>query len=942
MLPWIRGWGADVEVLAPTRLRAALEDEVRRLGQVYAQSTAAAVPVKAPPFGVLWAKSDPFTGGVHRLIYHLIDVGKAAHGLWEQALPKPVRAEIAAGLSLSPDEAGTLCAFVAALHDLGKACPTFQHHRSLSERMRRRFEIERRAAGFSQVISVHDPTPHQYVTTQALKLEGLLEPFGFDPSVVRQIAQALGGHHGAWPAAQLLMTFKATDRGDDTWQQARRDIVAALLDVFAPPRQARLPDDLTQRNRILTLISALVSVADWLGSDAESFPLREDWMAPRAYAALSQKLADSAVARSDWRQPPEWRRATEFTALFGFDPRPTQSAALELAGRLDQPFLAIVEAPMGLGKTEIALALYAQWAARTDQTGLFVAMPTTATSNQMYGRVSEWVGRWFGQDHVPLLVHSRSLLQLPTSTGEDPETNEGADLRRSWLLPKKRSLLASFGVGTVDQTFLSVLQTKHFFVRLLGLSHKVVIFDEVHAYDTYMSTLFEHLLRWLRELGVAVIVLSATLPSVTRQRLIAAYGGRPERVRQAGYPTLSYTTGQDTETAALTTGEQPRRRLRVDWVDRAPDAILVLLREALKDGGCAAVVCNTVRSAQALYEALADSEFAQLGEHLILFHARTLQVWRQQAENQVLSLFGPPHKSPARPHTAIVVATQVIEQSLDLDFDVMISELAPIDLVLQRAGRLHRHERPDRRHPYQLWIAGQRPGPGVPDLPRGDIQVYEKAVLLASWAALGEHGAEIQLPDDLPVLVERVYDPDAPLPADEALRAALVTARDAMRVSQEQDAHAAKSRLVPGPDSEDLLLDTNLGLEEDDPAVNKTFQALTRADEPGLTVVCVFEGLNGFELDPEEPGQPIDVFDPSPRGALALANNALSIQRKDIVGLVLAQEVSLPERWRRSALLRYSRLAVFRDNVCELSGERGTVRLELTRRFGLRTLTGAD
>lgn len=942
MLPWIRGWGADVEVLAPPMLRAALEDEVRRLGQVYGLSAQPAGPVSAPAFGILWAKADRFTAGVHRLIYHLIDVGTVTQILWERALVDALRVEIAAGLGLTIEEAGVFCSFVAALHDLGKASPTFQHHRSLSERMRRRFELERRAAGFSAVTSVHDPTPHQYVTTLALKFEGLLEPYGFDPSLVRPIAQALGGHHGTWPAAQLVMTFKSADRGDSTWQQVRRDLVAALVEVFAPPRQARLPEDLTQRNRVLTLISALVSAADWLGSDAESFPLREDWIPPVEYAVLSRELAESAVAQSDWRQPPAWTQVTAFSSLFGFEPRPTQTAALALANRLDRPFLAIVEAPMGLGKTEIALGLYAHWSARTGQTGLFVAMPTTATSNQMHGRVADWVGRWFGPDQVPLLVHSRSLLQVPPNTGEDPETNEGADLRRSWLLPKKRSLLASFGVGTVDQALLSVLQTKHFFVRLLGLSHKVVVFDEVHAYDTYMSTLFEHLLRWLRQLGVAVIVLSATLPAATRQRLIAAYSGQPERVRAAGYPSLSYTTGVDTETLTLTAGDQPPRRLRVDWIDNGPEAILRLLREALKDGGCAAVICNTVRSAQTVYEALADSEFAQLGEHLILFHARTLQVWRQQTENQVLSLFGPPHKSPARPHTAIVVATQVIEQSLDLDFDVMVSELAPIDLLLQRAGRLHRHDRPDRAYPYQLWIAGQRPGPGVPDLSRSDIHVYERAVLLASWAALGEQGAEIRLPDDLPALVARVYDPDAPLPNDPALRTALVTAREAMRVAGEQDAYAAKSRLVPGPDSEDLLLNTNLGLEEDDPAVNAAFQALTRADEPGLTVVCVFEGLNGFELDPEEFGAPINVFDPAPHEALALANNSLTVQRKDLIGLLRDQAASFPERWRRSALLRYSRLAVFRDGVCELTGERGTVRLALTRRLGLRTLNASE
>ncbi|HRF50817.1 MAG TPA: CRISPR-associated helicase Cas3', partial [Anaerolineales bacterium] len=525
MVPWIRGWGADVEVLEPARLRAIVIAESRRLANLYA--TGDQRDTNPPSFSVLWAKADRFTGAVHRLIYHLIDVGQVARALFTNALSASSKSDFVQTLGLTEGETARFVAFWAALHDLGKASPSFQDHRSLSEQFASRFRGERRTVELVDPLHPSaEPLRHERITTLALLHEGLLPSPSFDPNTVRAFARALGGHHGIWPtsAQTLLHQFGEGDRGDDAWQTARRDLVAVLCTIFHPPERVRLPDDQVRLNRLLTLFSALTSTADWIGSDAEAFPLRDDWVKPEDYAVVSAELAAQSVVESGWQPPPTWSGPVDFETLFERQPRPTQVEALAQSAKLDRPFLAIVEAPMGIGKTEIALGLYAQWAQRTGQTGLYVAMPTTATSNQMHARLRQHVARWFGPEHEPLLVHGRSMLTAALREQADQVADPDAATRQSWFLPKKRSLLAPFGVGTVDQALLSVLKTKHFFVRLFGLSHKVVIFDEVHAYDTYMSTLFERLLVWLRAMDVSVIVLSATLPAKTRASLVAAYG----------------------------------------------------------------------------------------------------------------------------------------------------------------------------------------------------------------------------------------------------------------------------------------------------------------------------------------------------------------------------------------------------------------------------------
>ena len=310
--------------------------------------------------------------------------------------------------------------------------------------------------------------------------------------------------------------------------------------VFSPPKCVAIPSSVQEQNMFLTILSGLTSVADWIGSrNEECFGYAQQPMSTRQYALRSVALARKGLIDLGWIgwQPSVFEQtfAEAFEYLHIQSPRPLQQAVIDLACAAISPTLMILEAPTGVGKTEIALYIADRWLGENAGRGLYVAMPTQATSNQMYTRVGDFLHRQYPDMKLNYhLVHGQAawaddlVKQVELQgVGDDSLAHINAE---SWFGPRKRTLLAPFGVGTVDQALMSVLQTRHFFVRLLGLSHKVVIFDEVHAYDTYMNTLFHRLLTWLNAIGTSVIVLSATLPAQTRRDLgQSVYGSRSIR-----------------------------------------------------------------------------------------------------------------------------------------------------------------------------------------------------------------------------------------------------------------------------------------------------------------------------------------------------------------------------------------------------------------------------
>jgi CRISPR-associated endonuclease/helicase Cas3 len=750
-----------------------------------------------------------------------------------------------------------------------------------------------------------------------------------------------------------MQSEQAAGRGK--WADARRLIVerigrmAGVTDGCPAPAVDRLD------HPILMVLAGLVSVADWIGSHEGFFPYAGGEVDMDTYPAYARTQAKKALDRLGWSGwiPPE--KPTAITNLFPFirpdTVRPLQREVVKLAEGLTGPSLVLIEAPMGDGKTEAAMFLADRWSAVEGRRGCYFALPTQATSNQMFGRVRDFLGHRYPDDQVNLqLLHGHAALseefKLMRQRGLPPAPSEvyggsvdsEADPKREgvvaaeWFTHRKRGLLAPFGVGTVDQALLAVLQTRHVFVRLFGLAHKTVIVDEVHAYNAYMSTLLERLLAWLAAMGTSVVLLSATLPSARRKALARAYGGKDLADAEQAEPYPRITVVSEGHTREIHTSASQPSSVYLDWRVSNDGQLALALDEQLRDGGCAAVVCNTVRRAQRLYTVLKHR--FQPGEELDLFHARYPFIERDRREKRALSRFGK-EDGGRRPRRAVLVATQVVEQSLDLDFDLMATELAPVDLVLQRAGRLHRHQRDERPEPVSephLWVLSpQVDANGLPSF-RPSSSVYDEHILLRSWLALRDRSL-VRLPDDIEGLIEAVYGAvPCPEALGESIRGLWQETRARLDEDQEEADREARDRIIKPPQySGAVWRIIREPLEEDSPQLHRAFQALTRLSGPAATIVCLSRsGQTPFGL-PMPAADDVLETEHGPTQIESLLQWSLSVSHRGVVA-ELAEAPQTPESWRNSSLLRHHHAVVF-DQWGE--AEIGHFRLHLDTEIGL-------
>jgi len=468
---------------------------------------------------------------------------------------------------------------------------------------------------------------------------------------------------------------------------------------------------------------------------------------------------------------------------WGFSARPVQKKMTQAIGATTDPGMVIVEAPMGLGKTEIALIAAEQLAYATGRDGIFMGLPTQATTNAMFDRVEDWVeilAKAQDENFQINLMHGKKLfnrkyLALPNAVNVyADEGKTGSVVLNAWFSGKK-SILTKFTVGTIDNLLLMGLKQKHLFLRHLGFSGKVVIIDEVHAYDCYMDSYLCKAIEWLGTYHVPIVILSATLPKDKRNVLLRAYlkgkyGKYYEKKLIApanwenaqAYPLLSILDGNQIKQIKDFPGlsDQKPQTLQVQRLNEPDDELISAVVAKISNGGIAGIIVNTVKRAQAL------AKLVPTGIKLMVLHSAFLATDRTAQETDLQAAIG---KHVVRPDKMIVIGTQVLEQSLDIDFDVLYTDIAPMDLILQRAGRLHRHQivRPKGLQQPQLFIMGIQ---GLNDYGTGNEAVYGKYLLMKTDHFLGN---TITLPDDISPLVQQVYDPatDHEIDGIDAIRA---------------------------------------------------------------------------------------------------------------------------------------------------------------------------
>lgn len=870
----------------------------------------------------IWAKSGPGAG--HGLLAHLLDVAAVAEVVL-QCEPPATRQLMARALGLETPNVGRWIAAVVGLHDLGKATPGFQckwpEGRALDEQQGLPF----RPAALS--------CDRHSLATAALLAGPLQRLSGASSSWCAEVAQAVSAHHGYHFQSAEIDAGTSRHEGP-AWADAREAILHAYWATLSP--QGR-PQAEALGLPVVNWLAGLTSAADWIASNPEWFPLGERCEQLDDHYQSAMQCARQALAGIGWTK----HRAlldgpSEVDALLarivqrdGVRARALQCAGDELLQSVRGPALLLVEAPMGEGKTELAFLAHLRLQAANQHRGLYVALPTQATGNALFQRARTFLSAFAAGPLDVQLVHGGAAMNadLAALRGIDHSRHETL-AASTWFGQRRRPLLSPYGVGTVDQALYAVLNVKHHFVRMWGLSNRVVVLDEVHAYDTYTLGLITTLLRWLKALGCSVVLMSATLPRARCRELLQAWS--LDTPPELAYPRL--LLADDAGVRGQHVAARPMPAIALSGIESSIDALADAAVARLAGGGCGAVIVNTVARAQALFLALkARLSGAGLADTtLLLFHARFPADERGVIEQRVLSLFGPGGERPPR---ALLVATQVAEQSLDIDFDFMFSDLAPVDLLLQRAGRLHRHARFDRPRAHaeaRFQVAGLLPDQ-LPEMKQTAWGfVYDAYILGRTWALLGRETL-LRLPHDIDRLVQAVYDTDHELPAElEAAAREFIEEKsfgDYLARVQRERTQAFHIALHPAAEPQAAYDGKPRGHEEDELGLG--LENTTRLGPESVTLVPVLVGAEGrWHVQAGDAGFAPD----QPLGAStarALYSRQIKVSRTAVVKHFL--KVERPRSFAEHALLAHMFPLCLADGRAVEPG----LKLELNAELGL-------
>lgn len=921
----------------------------------------------------IWGKTSEgdttFWLPLHR---HLADTALVSARLYDEYLPDAAKRDIAASLS-SVDDARTLAIFLSAAHDLGKASPVF-----LADD--RDFIIELNDA-FMAKNGLHVPrgldrTLIRHEVVSAVLIKQFLLEEGVSEELATSCAIIVGSHHGRPLSHELLAAVKGREDimglTDPDWQKAQREIFDYAAVVSGATKRFVDWHSTVLSRAGETILMGFVVAADW---GASSFGLTHSVRSSSLDIDVEKETARAVASLDGLAIPARWTpnvpaNAGEefFHTRFGFPPRPVQKAALDAVRGMEDTGLMIIEAPMGEGKTEAALAVAEVVAAKTGASGVFLALPTIATSDAIFSRARTWVSNLPGSRSgmSMYLSHSRSGLNGKFSELLDAASSDGAEgshVNRWLSRGTKLGPLSNFVVGTIDQVLVSALASKHVTLRHLALANKVVVLDEVHAYDAYMNVYLGRALQWLGYYGVPVVLLSATLPTDIRKELVVAYNdGLNSRKsmstpKKAAKMTLKKSAVQKSKNTVgginlrpLTTIQYPlisvldKRGVTVHKTEgtsnKNPLAIRIKpgggvdedlakrLHRKMLHGGCVGIFRNTVARAQSTYDELS----AYFAEHdpetkVMLLHSRFIGLDRAVKEERLNLLLGKDYRY--RPKRMIVVGTQVIEQSLDIDFDEIISDVAPIDSVMQRAGRLHRHPIPTRPRIFQqptIFVSGvqnwdSRDG-GTPGVNHSAEAIYARKTLFRTVHALRPYALDskkhVRLPKDIPMLVRRGYGDRVRAPQDWKDEWNLAE-REWRETIKDKKERADSNYLLPAPDTDIRDWENHVNQSVGETESKALAQVRDITDEEEILILKAVDGEMRV-LDGDFDGAGLSVsFDSKPEHdtALAVAASMIRLRGSEFDALerenVLFDTDLIPE-WAAVPVLRHKKILVLDKN----------------------------
>jgi CRISPR-associated endonuclease/helicase Cas3 len=743
-----------------------------------------------------WAKFDNTEEGTrwHSLIGHSADVAAVFEALVD--IPaNAARLDAMAGRPLGAVDHERLAA-LALLHDLGKANWGFQA-KALEFDERRRLLGTGATAGHVREVAGLFAETIQHRTLASLPIEAMGRWFADDVAFTNAFLVVLS-HHGK---PITCAEFEKPSRDHvQFWEPRGGYNPFAELARLAQHARAEFPgafdtvdQPLPDRPRFWHAVAGLLQLADWIGSHKNWFRFADG--ADENRLGFAREQAQEALRAIGLVHPQTVTdvNARQFQDLFrdargrALSPRDIQSAA----GKFETAPITLIEAETGSGKTEAALWRFARLHAAGKVDALYFALPTRVSATQMYDRVKATAERLFGPDAPPVVlaipgqarVDGLPLDALPahllplaqTQTTDEPDDPLSA---RRWAAERpKRFLAAPVAVGTVDQALLSALRVKHAHLRHACLMRSLLVIDEVHASDTYMTALTDQLLANHLASGGHALLMSATLGSAARARLLSP-GKRQPPSTLGEAETLAYPMFWNGTEPAPQPSVGAAKHISITQMPHIADpaAVAALAAEHCAAGAKVLVIRNTVALAQDTQTAI---EQALGADHPALFrcestvslhHGRFARADRQLLDQAVEAAIGKRQPQGAR----AIVGTQTLEQSLDIDADLLITDLCPIDVLLQRIGRLHRHHERARPTGYETARAlvlvptereliascGQY-GLGPFKIREGRAGIYENLFAIeATWRLIETH-EQWRIPEMNRMLVERATHPEA-------------------------------------------------------------------------------------------------------------------------------------------------------------------------------------
>lgn len=790
--------------------------------------------LKSEPFDYLAAKSGQRgQEGWLPVGAHLFD----AAGVMELLTDRWSAEAVPVKMHLTKQEWARVCVFLALVHDIGKCTPVFQ-----SKITAQIPELNSRLWARGIEVPGHNEFLEPSKTPHGLSGEAILLHLGCPAG----IAAVVGSHHGCpqeigEDLEDWLECYEENFYGLEgeespagvRWEALWQEWLELALCACGYASIKDLPQlDIPAQ----VLATGMLIMADWISSNTTYFPLLElgDTGQSLVYPGRIQNAWERLALPQPWNPTLYGMGVSDFRERFGFEWNTVQQGMVRAAEESVQPGIFILEAQMGVGKTEAALAGAELIASKLGCSGVFFGLPTQATANGLFPRLKQWAQQQSEKvQHAIRLAHGMAELNeeyqviFHGTAVQNEDGDQTGLVVHPWFEGRKQALLSNFVVGTVDQLLMAALKQKHVMLRHLGLAGKVVIVDECHAYDAYMNRYLDRALNWLGAYGVPVILLSATLPARRRRDMILAYQNeRAEKTEcsswngSQAYPLLTWTDGIKVRQRNIRLG-QPSRLIYIEQADR--QQLPVLVEGIVSKNGCVGIVVNTVRQAQQLAQELMDI-FPE--RSVLLIHACFLMADRSERETKLLQLLGK-QSDPKQRKGMIVVGTQILEQSLDIDFDALITQLCPMDLLLQRLGRLHRHQRqrPSGLEKAVCMVLDQ----DAPD--DGTTAIYGKWLLYRTAQLIPK---QIVLPDDISPLVQQTYQNGTEvLPEGDP---ALVFWQEHQQTIKRKESAAQKFR-IPNFDELDEtihgLLDNNLGDGE------WAAQASVRDGTPGLEVLVL-------------------------------------------------------------------------------------------------------